>query len=160
MYRLHCVPVKRLQIHQPINQPTNQPIRINQPANRSVNPPVNQSVICYMPPPPGGASPPPGTKTGWRSWLVGCRGEVFSRMMVCLSLTWLLTLIGGLGPSSPTRAMCWVDISQLLRPLITIFAPGPMVSPYLKRILVILSPDAFWKDLLLVIFWCGACLVF
>src|SRR6218665_3928997 len=99
-----------------------------------------------MPPPPGGVSPPPGTKTGWRSRLVGCRGEVFSRMMVCLSLTWLLTLIGGyLGPSSPTRVMGLVDISQLLRPPITIFAPGPMVSPSQKRIFVILSLGCFLK---------------
>src|SRR6218665_521787 len=48
-----------------------------------------------MPPPPGGTSPPPETKTGWRSGLVGCGGEVFSRMMVCLSLTLLQRLIGG-----------------------------------------------------------------
>ena len=93
-------------------------------------------VIC----PPGGASPPPWTRTGWRSWLVGCGVEVFSRMMFCLSLTWLRRLIGGyLGPSSPTRVMCWVDISQLLRPPAIIFAPVPMVSPSQKRILVVLS---------------------
>src|SRR6218665_1206661 len=70
-------------------------------------------------------------------------------MMVCLSLTWLLTLIGGyLGPWSPTRVICGVDISQLLRPLITIFAPGPMVSPYQKRILVILSLGCFLKGII------------
>jgi len=39
--------------------------------------------------------------------MVGCRGEVFSRMMFCLSLTWLQMLIGGyLGLSSPARVMC------------------------------------------------------
>jgi len=93
-------------------------------------------VICL---PAWWASPPPGTKTGWRSWLVGCGGEVSSRMMFCLSLTWLQRLIGRyLGPLSSTWVMCWEDISQLLRPPTIIFAPGSMVSPSQKRILVIL----------------------
>jgi len=37
------------------------------------------------------------------------------------------------------HCMCWVDISPLLRPPTIIFDPGPMLSPSLKRIIVILS---------------------
>src|SRR6218665_299115 len=45
------------------------------------------SMLYMYSSPPGGTSHPPGTRTGLRSRLVGCGGEVISRMMFCHSLT-------------------------------------------------------------------------
>ena len=81
-----------------------------------------------MPPLPGGVSPPPGIKTGWRSWLVGS-GFIWDDAVSCR--------LGCGGVSNPGHV--------LSRPPSMICALRPMVSPSLKRIIVILSLGCFLK---------------